>query len=119
MLLKEYFEKLDNKKVKNIKEFFLESDKYDLYEIGGEHFCKVLYDDDTVKYYYQPGALMCDAIDLTEEELSTVKNYEDATYECLCEDKFDEENSTLIESIKYNREHKVLTESLDLDDERY
>lgn len=117
MLLKEYFEKLDDKKVKNIKVLFLESDKYDLYEIGGEHFCKVLYDDDTVKYYYQPGALICESIDLTDKELSTVKNYKDITDESLCEDKFDEENSMLIESIKYNRKHKILTESLD--NERY
>ena len=124
MLLKEYFEKLDDKKVKNIKIFFLEGDKYDLYEIGGEFFCKVLYDDDTVKYYYQPGALMCDAFDLTEEELSTVKNYEDITDGSLCEGELDKDNTIIIESIKhniesikYNREHKILNESLD--DERY
>ena len=125
MTLKEYYEKLDEKEVESVKQFYVENIDYSEWGDEWALMCEVRYKDGEIKHYCYPASLidwdsdfraypLDDAVTLTESELKTAKDYLDVTdHNFVDEGRPTNCRLKLIEKIKYRRNNKELCEALD------
>lgn len=131
MTFREYFEKLDEKEVDGVKQFYVENIDYSCWGAEYALMCEVHYKDGEIKHYCYPmewiDAMteedlsgdfrtrpLDDAITLTESDISTIRYCGDITnFDLIDSDEGVNLALKFIEKIKYRRNNKTLCEALD------